>query len=131
MHPEEQYAIRALKAGASGYIEKETAPNELVKAIRKVSRGGKYVSAALAEKLALHIVDGAVEPLHMSLSDREFQILHMIAAGETVKEISEELFLSVKTVSTYRSRILNKLKMKSNAEIIRYAIEIIEKTDHV
>ncbi|MCL5037592.1 MAG: response regulator transcription factor [Chloroflexi bacterium] len=124
IHPEEQYAIRALKAGASGYVEKKTAPDELVKAIRKVYRGGKYVSSALAEKLAFHIVDGSEKALHLALSDREFQVLRMIATGKTVKEISEELFLSVKTISTYRSRILNKMKMKSNADIIRYAIEM-------
>jgi DNA-binding NarL/FixJ family response regulator len=123
MHPEEQYAVRTLKAGASGYLTKESAPDELLTAIRKVSLGGKYVSSLLSEKLAFDLEAGATKPLHQALSDREYQVMCMIAQGKTVKEIAEELLLSVKTVSTYRSRILRKMQMKSNAELIRYAIE--------
>lgn len=123
MHPEEQYAVRVLKAGVSGYLTKESAPDELIAAIRKVSTGGKYVSSSLAEKLAADLVTGAEKPLHEALSDREYQVMYLIASGKTVKEISEELLLGVKTISTYRSRILQKMQMKSNAELIRYALE--------
>jgi len=123
IHPEEQYAVRALKAGAAGYLTKESASEELVAAIRKVSLGGKYVSPYLAEKLAFDLETGAEEPLHQTLSDREYQVMCMIASGKTVKEIAEELLLSAKTVSTYRTRILQKMQMKNTAELIRYAIE--------
>jgi DNA-binding NarL/FixJ family response regulator len=123
MHPEEQFARRALKAGAAGYLTKESVPEELKEAVRKVVAGGRYVSATLAEKLAVDLREGADTPLHELLSDREFQVLRMIASGKTVKDIAEELSLSVKTVSTYRARILEKSGMKTNAELIRYALQ--------
>ena len=122
MHPEDQYAVRALKLGAAGYMTKESAPEELVKAIRKVVTGGRYVSPALAEKLALDLATETERPPHETLSEREHQVFCMIARGKTVKEIADELALSVKTISTYRTRILEKLAMKNNAEIIHYAI---------
>lgn len=123
MYPEEQYAVRSLRSGASGYLTKDSAPDELISAIRKVSSGGKYVSASLAEKLALKLGADVEKPLHEALSDREYQVMCMIASGKTVKEIGEELSLSVKTVSTYRSRILDKMRLKGNAELTRYAID--------
>lgn len=123
MHPEEQYAVRALKAGAAGYLTKESAPDELIMAARKILAGGRYVSASLAERLAYDLDRPSDKPPHEILSDREFQILRMIASGKTVKEIGEGLALSVKTVSTYRARILAKMRLKNNAEITRYAIE--------
>jgi len=123
MHPEEQYAVRVLRAGASGYLTKESAPDELIAAIRKVSAGKKYVSSSLAEKLAFELEIDTVKPLHETLSDREYQVMYMIASGKTVKKIAEEIFLSVKTVSTYRARILKKMKMKNNAELTYYAIK--------
>ncbi len=123
MHPEEQFARRALKAGAAGYLTKESVPEELKEAVRKVVAGGRYVSATLAEKLAVDLREGADTPLHELLSDREFQVLRMIASGRSVKDIAEELSLSVKTVSTYRARILEKSGMKTNAELIRYALQ--------
>ena len=123
IHPEEQYAVRVLRAGASGYLTKESAPDELIKAIRKVSMGRKYVSSTLAEKLASEVDIVSEKPLHQTLSDREYEVMCMIASGKTVKEIAEELCLSIKTISTYRSRILEKMKMKSNAELIHYAIQ--------
>jgi DNA-binding NarL/FixJ family response regulator len=122
VHPEEQYAVRALKAGASGYLTKESAPDELITAIRKVSMGGKYITSSLAEKLAFELEVDAEKPPHKTLSDREFQVMCMIARGRTIKNIADELFLSPKTVSTYRSRILEKMKMKSNGELTHYAI---------
>jgi two-component system, NarL family, invasion response regulator UvrY len=122
VHPEEQYAVRALKAGASGYLTKERAPDELITAIRKVSMGGKYITSSLAEKLAFELEVDTKKPPHKTLSDREFQVMCMIAKGRTIKNIAEELFLSPKTVSTYRSRILEKMKMKSNEELTHYAI---------
>jgi len=123
VHPEDQYAIRVLKAGASGYLTKDSAPDELISAIRKVSMGRKYVSSALAEKLASALELGDKRPLHETLSDREYEVMCMIASGKTTKEIAKGLFLSVKTVSTYRSRILEKMHMKSNAELTHYAIK--------
>jgi two-component system invasion response regulator UvrY len=123
MHPEEQFARRALKSGAAGYLTKESVPEELKEAVRKVVTGGRYVSATLAEKLAVDLGEGADIPIHELLSDREFQVLRMIASGKAVKEIAEELSLSVKTVSTYRARILVKTGMKTNAELIRYALQ--------
>lgn len=123
MYPEEQYAVRVLKAGASGYLTKESAPAELVTAIRKVSQGGKYVSGSLAERMAFGLEVGAEKAIHEQLSDREYQVFCMIASGKTLKDISEELALSVKTISTYRSRILEKMGMKSNAELTHYAIK--------
>jgi two-component system, NarL family, invasion response regulator UvrY len=123
MHPEEQYARRALKAGASGYLTKESVPEELKHAVRKIVAGGRYVSATLAEKLAYDLRSGVDVPAHELLSDREFQVLRMIASGKTVKQIADEIALSVKTVSTYRARILEKTGMRTTAELIRYAIQ--------
>lgn len=123
MYPEEQYAIRALKAGASGYLTKESAPEELVKAILKITNGGKYISSSLAEILALDFLGEKDKMAHELLSDREFQVMRMIASGKTVSEIADELSLSVKTVSTYRSRILGKMNLNNNAELIRYVYE--------
>jgi two-component system invasion response regulator UvrY len=123
MYPEEQYAVRSLKAGASAYLTKGSAPDELIAAIRKVSLGGKYVTSSLAERLAHYLQVDSEKPLHEALSDREYQVLCMIASGKTVTQIGKELSLSVKTVSTYRSRILAKMGMGSNAELTRYAIE--------
>jgi DNA-binding NarL/FixJ family response regulator len=123
MHPEEQYAVRVLKAGASGYLTKESAPEELITAIKKASKGRKYVSSSLAEKLAWYLEIDDERPLHEALSDREYEVMCMIASGKTITEIAEKLFLSVKTISTYRSRILEKMRMKSNAELTHYAIK--------
>ncbi|UCG55146.1 MAG: response regulator transcription factor, partial [Dehalococcoidia bacterium] len=120
MHPEEQYAIRALKAGASGYLTKESTPDELVIAIRKISKGGKYVSSSLAEKLATEVGRKDAKASHEMLSDREYQIMLLIASGKTVSQIAEILSLSIKTISTYRSRILEKMGMKTNAELTYY-----------
>jgi DNA-binding NarL/FixJ family response regulator len=122
-YPEEQYSVRALKRGASGYLLKLTAPEELITAIRAVAQGRNYISSSLADRLANMIKDDAQENPHERLSDREFQVMRMIVSGESLKEISEELALSDKTVSTYRARILEKMNMKNNAEIIHYAIE--------
>lgn len=124
MHPEDQYGIRVLKAGAAGYLMKSAAPDQLVGAIRKVYRGGRYVSPALAEKMAFGLQAGASGLPHEVLSDREYQVLCMIASGNTVKEIAAELSLSEKTVSTYRARILEKMNMKSNSELTHYAIKL-------
>lgn len=123
IHPEDQYAVRVLKAGAAGYMTKESAPEELVKAVRKVIRGSKYISPSLAEKLAFDLETDSEKPLYETLSDREYQVMCMIASGKTVKEIAKELYLSVKTISTYRARILEKMRMKTNAELIHYAIK--------
>jgi two-component system, NarL family, invasion response regulator UvrY len=123
LHAEEQFATRSLKAGASGYLTKESAPDELVHAVSRVLQGGKYISPELAHRVALSWEKGQKVDPHELLSDREFQILRMIAGGFTATEIAEKLLLSVKTVSTYRSRVLEKLNLGSNAEIIRYAIE--------
>jgi two-component system invasion response regulator UvrY len=123
MHSEDQYAVRVLKAGASGYLTKDSAPDELVKAIRKVVSGGRYVSAFLAEKLAFEIGTDSNRLPHETLSDREFQVLRGIAAGKSVTEIAAELYLSPKTVSTYRARLLQKMNLTTNAELIHYAIQ--------
>jgi two-component system invasion response regulator UvrY len=123
MHREDQYAIRSLKAGASGYLTKQSAPKELVTAIRQVATGQKYVSAALAQELASAINDDHETPLHDTLSDREYQTLTMIASGKTVSAIAEELSLSVKTISEYRARLLVKMKLKNSAELTHYAIK--------
>jgi DNA-binding NarL/FixJ family response regulator len=123
MHSEDQYAVRVLRAGAAGYLTKESAPAKLVQAIRKVVRGGKYVSTTLAEKLVYDLNADSTKAPHEILSDREYQVLCMIASGKTVTMIAVELGLSVKTVSTYRVRILEKLNMKNNAELTRYAIK--------
>jgi DNA-binding NarL/FixJ family response regulator len=122
MHPEDQYGKRVLKAGASGYMNKEVAPEELIMAIKKVLAGGRYVSPALAEKLALDLSRDAEQPLHETLSDRELEVLRMIASGKTVSQMADELHLSVTTVSTYRARILQKMNMTTNAELMRYAL---------
>ena len=123
VHPEDQYGVRVLKAGAAGYLTKDSAPDELVQAIRKVHRGGKYVSASLAEVLVFELETETDRPRHKSLSDREYQVMTMIASGKTVGEIGEELSLSVKTISTYRARVLGKMKMRTNAELTHYAIQ--------
>ncbi len=122
MHPESQYAIRALRSGAAGYLTKESAPQELVDAVRHAVSGRKYVSASLAEQLASEVERPSVKAPHERLSDRELQILCLIASGKTPTEIAGELSLSVKTVSTYRTRLLQKMKMKNSAELTRYAI---------
>jgi len=122
MHPEGQFARRALKAGAAGYLTKESAPEELKEAVRRVQAGGHYVSAALAEKL-IDLPREADMPVHELLSDREFQVLLMLASGKTVKQIADEIALSAKTVSTYRVRILLKTGLKTTAELIRYALQ--------
>ncbi len=122
MHREDQYAIRALKAGAAGYLTKQSAPRELVTAIRQVAGGQKYVSATLAQALAAQVGSDHEAPVHDSLSDREFQTLTMIASGKTVSEIARELSLSVKTVSEYRARLLAKMNLKTSAELTSYAI---------
>lgn len=123
VQPEDQYAVRCLKAGASGYLNKDSAEEELVRAVRKVMSGGRYVSAQLSEKLACDLQHPAMKDPHELLSDRELEIIRMIATGRSLTEIAETLHLSVKTVSTYRSRSLLKMQMKSNAELIRYALE--------
>jgi two-component system, NarL family, invasion response regulator UvrY len=123
IYPEEQYAVRLLRAGAAGYLTKESAPDELIAAIRKVSNRGKYVSASLAEKLAWLLEAGSEEPLHELLSDREYKVMLTIATGKTVSEIAEEMCLSIKTISTYRARALKKMGMKTNAEFSYYALK--------
>lgn len=123
IYPEKQYAVRALKAGAAGYLTKESAPDELIAAIRQVSLGGKYITQSLAEKLAVELGGEAEKEPHETLSDREYQVMGLLAAGKTVTDIATELSLSAKTVSTYRARILEKLNLQSTAEIIRYAFK--------
>lgn len=122
-HPESQYALRILKAGASGYLTKVSADSDLIQAIRKVQRGGKYISPSLAEKIAFALDGDTQKQPHESLSDREYQVFCLIGAGRTVSQIADELALSVKTVSTYRSRILEKMHMDNNAELIHYAVQ--------
>lgn len=122
-HPEEQYAVRALRAGAAGYLTKEGAPDELIVALRAIARGKKYVTSSLADKLVAAVGMEIDKPPHERLSDREFQVLRLIASGKGITEIAGELFLSPKTVSTYRSRILLKTGMKNSAEIIHYAFK--------
>lgn len=123
MYPEKQYARRALSAGAAGYLTKESAPDELVTAIRKVAGGGKYITLAMAEQLAADLGSESTKSRHEVLSNREYQVMCLLAQGHTVSEIAEDLALSVKTISTYRTRILDKLQFNNTAEIIRYAIE--------
>jgi DNA-binding NarL/FixJ family response regulator len=123
MHSEEQYARRAFKAGAAGYISKDSPRAELVKAINRVSEGGRYVSQALAEELVIDLERGSDRPPHETLSDREFEVMRLIASGKTVGEIAVLLSLSDKTISTYRARILEKMGMKTNAELTYYAIQ--------
>ena len=121
-HKEDQFAVRVLKAGAGGYMTKESAPEELAKAVRKVLAGGRYVSPGLAEKLALGVNKDLTRTPHETLSDREYDVMSRIASGRTVTEIAEELSLSAKTISTYRARVLEKLGVKNSAEIVQYAI---------
>lgn len=123
MHPEDRYAVRALRAGADGYLTKETVPRELVRAIKTVLAGRKYVSASLADRLASRLNERSQVAPHEELSDREYEVMLMIVLGKRVSDISEELSLSVKTVSTYRKRILQKMAMSSNAELTRYALD--------
>lgn len=123
VHPESQYALRILKAGASGYLTKESASDELVKAIRRVHGRGKYITTALAEKIAFALDEDAGALPHETLSDREYQVLCLIGSGKTVSQIADALALSVKTVSTYRTRILEKMRMENNAELIHYAVQ--------
>jgi DNA-binding NarL/FixJ family response regulator len=123
MHPEEQFAVRALKAGAAGYVTKRTAARDVVAAVKKVLSGGRYVSASLAERLAAQTQAGSVETPHETLSDREYQVFRLLATGKTVKQIGRELDLSPQTVSTHRSHILEKMGMQSNAELIQYAMQ--------
>ena len=123
LHSEEQYAVRFLRAGAAGYLTKDSPPAELIEAIRRAAKGGRYVSSALAERLALRLDAPADTPLHSTLSDREFQVLCLLAEGRTVTDAAQHLALSVKTVSTHRARVLKKMHMSTTAELIRYAIE--------
>ncbi len=123
IHPEEQYAIRALKAGAAGYLSKDTATDELIKAVHRILQGRKYISAAIAEKLAGALDDDTDRPPHELLSDREFDVFKLIASGKSVSDIAEKLSLSITTVSTYRARVMEKMKMKTNADLTRYALE--------
>lgn len=123
MHPEDIYALRAIKAGASGYLNKASAPVLLVTAIRQVAGGRRYISPAVAEALAGTIVDGADRPAHASLSDREYETMRLIASGKTVSEIAAEMSLSVKTVSVYRARLLQKMRLKNNSELTHYALK--------
>jgi len=123
MYPEEEFAVRALKAGAAGYLTKKSASDELTDAIRKISRGQRYISSSLAEFLAVNLTEDTERPLHELLSNRELQVLRMIVKGMSIKEIAGEISRSPKTVSTFRSRILEKLKMKSNAQLIQYAMK--------
>ncbi len=123
MHPEDRYAVRALRVGAAGYLTKESAPEEMVKAIRKVVTGGRYISPSLAERLAFVLSTNSEQPPHETLSNREYQVLCMIGSGKSVGAIAVDLSLSVKTISTYRARILEKMTLKNNAELIHYALQ--------
>jgi two-component system invasion response regulator UvrY len=123
MHPQEQYALRAFKLGASGYLTKEAAADELISAVKKIAGGGKYISLSLAENIAQHLDKDFSKPLHESLSEREFGIMMKIASGKSLIEIGNELFISGKTVSTYRTRFMTKMGMKNNAEVIQYCIQ--------
>lgn len=123
MHPQEQYALRALKLGASGYLTKDTASEELLLAVKKISNGGKYISQALAENLAFNLNDDKNRQKHEMLSAREFDIMIRLSNGKSLQEIASELFISNKTVSTYRSRIMDKMELNKNTELTRYCIE--------
>jgi len=123
MHPPEQYAMRVMKAGASGYLTKESAPNELIMAVRQVSRGKRYINAELAEELANYVNGNTAFSLYSKLTDREYEVMREISKGKSLTTIGEELSLSVKTISTYRRRILNKLGLRNNSELIRYAMD--------
>ena len=122
MYPEDQYAVRALRAGAAGYLTKDTAPDELLEAIRKVARGGTYVTPSLSEQLVLELNADITKPPHAALSNREDEVMRLIASGKTVGQIAEQLLLSVKTISTYRARVLAKMQIKNNAQLMHYAI---------
>ncbi|MBR9978189.1 MAG: response regulator transcription factor [Bacteroidetes bacterium] len=122
MHPEEQYAVRVLRAGAAGYLTKESAAAELITAIRKVAAGGRYISPAVAERLAEAMEHGAERAPHQLLSNREDQVMRMLASGKSLREIADDLFLSEKTITTYRARILEKMKLRNNVELTHYAI---------
>jgi DNA-binding NarL/FixJ family response regulator len=122
VQPEEQYAMRCLRAGASAYINKDTAPEELAEATKKILAGGRYISPRFADTLVAGFDNPIDKPLHELLSDREYEVMRMIAAGVSLTKIADRLYLSVKTVSTYRTRIMDKMQMKSNAEITRYAM---------
>jgi two-component system invasion response regulator UvrY len=123
VHPEDQWAMRALRAGAAGYLTKDHSPEQLVEAIRRVARGGKYVSEMLAEKLAGLVDDGRTRAPHERLSDREFEVLRSLGSGMAVKDVAEQLNLSAKTISTYRARLLEKMGLKSRADLVRYVVE--------
>ncbi len=123
MHPEEQFAVRAIKAGASGFLEKSSASDELIKAIRTLSSGRKYLSPRMVERIACDMTSDDHKPLHEALTDREFQVIRLIAVGRKARQIADELMLSVRTVNTYRARIMEKMQLKSNAEMVRYSIE--------
>src|SRR5262245_3513229 len=123
MHPEDLHATRVLKAGGSGYVNKESASEELTAAIRKVVGGGKYVSPALAERLAFELAPGTQKPLHETLSDREYRVMWLLASGKQINQIAKEMFLSPNTVSTYRARILKKLNLTNNAQLVHYAVK--------
>lgn len=122
VHPEDQWAVRALRAGAAGYLTKDHSPEQLVQAIRRVARGGKYVSETLAEKLAGMVDQGRARALHELLSDREFEVLRALGSGMSVKDVAEQLHLSAKTVSTYRTRLLEKMGLKSKVDLVRYVV---------
>ncbi len=122
-HPEDQYGLRTIKSGADGYLTKEKAPQELLRAVTKLLQGGKYVSDSLAEELASHVRAGTDKQPHELLSDREYDIMCKIASGKSLREIAHELALSPRTISTYRTRMLEKMQMKTNADLIRYALE--------
>jgi two-component system, NarL family, invasion response regulator UvrY len=122
MYPEEQFAVRALRAGASGYLTKASAPEELINALRRVASGRRYITESLAESLARDLEKPVSDTPHQDLSDREFQVMRMIASGLTISEIADQLALSVKTVSTYRERILVKMQMRTNAELTHYSV---------
>jgi len=125
VHPEDQFAVRVLRAGGAGYLTKESAPQQLVLAVKTIQTGGKFITPKAAELLAAHIHQhgNSEQPLHGSLSDREYEVFRFIATGKTITEIADHLSLSIKTISTYRSRILEKLNLKTNADLARYAVE--------
>ncbi len=123
MHSEKQYAVRALRAGASGYLTKDHSAEELITAIRQVNRGGRYVTASLAETLAFELGPDAERPPHELLSEREFEVFHMLAEGGAIQDIAHDLSLSPKTISTYRARVLDKMKLENNADLVRYAVK--------
>ncbi len=122
-YPEDQLALRMLKAGAAGYLSKDSAPNELVQALRKILGGGRFVSASVAELLALNLENDLEKPLHEHLSDREYQVMCLMAVGKSLKDIADDLCVSISTVNTYRARILEKMQLKNNTELTHYAIQ--------